>query len=362
MPKRLPFSRELDTPCLVIDLDALEANIRSMQSFFSDKTARLRPHFKTHKCLPIAHKQIAAGAKGITAAKVSEAEVLAWGGIKDVLIANQIVGEAKIRRLVGLARHTSVTVAVDSADNARELAAAARAAGATLGVLVEVDIGMGRCGVKPGRDAVELARIVNSQRGLAFRGLQGYEGHLVLREPGAEKDRLTVEAIRLLARTKRAIENEGLCCEEISGGGTGTYRVAASEGVMTEIQAGSYATMDARYAKVTPEFAKALFVLVTIISRPKKGLAIGDAGLKSITSEFGMGEVEGVKGAAVDRLSEEHTLIRVKGEAEKLAVGDRILVTPSHGCTTINLYDKACGVRKGYVECSWRIDGRGKSQ
>lgn len=362
MSRRALFLPELDTPALVIDLDVLDRNIRAMQAFFSAKPARLRPHFKTHKCPPIAHKQLAAGATGITCATVGEAEVLVQAGVKDILIANEVVGETKISRLMGLIRHAALTVAVDDPANVRDLSAAAVAVRGKLGVLVEVDIGMGRCGVRPGRPAVDLARLVQKSKNLDFRGLQGYEGHLVSKEPGPSKDALVRDALSHLRATKRALESAGIPCREVSGGGTGTYKVTGAHPVMTEIQAGSYATMDATYARITPEFATALFCIVGIVSRPKKGVAIGNAGLKSLTTEFGMPQVADAPGAVVERLAEEHTIIKLRGASEKLRPGDRILVVPSHGCTTFNLYTCVYGIRRGRVECSWQIAARGKSQ
>jgi len=353
---------EIDTPSLVLDLDLLERNIGLMQSFFSGRCARLRPHFKTHKCPPIAHKQLAAGAKGVTCAKVGEAEVLVQSGVKDVLIANEVVGQAKIRRLMGLIRHADVAVCVDDARNVKDLSQAAAAVRAALGVLVEVDIGMGRCGVRPGKPAVDLARIVRRSKNLDFRGLEGYEGHLVSRAPGPEKDALTRSVLALLSRTKNALEAAGIPCREISGGGTGTYKVSGAHPVMTEIQAGSYATMDAKYARITPEFACALFCLATVVSRPKKAVAVCDAGLKAVTSEFGMPEVVGLPGAKVDRLSEEHAILSLRGGAERLRPGDRILFVPSHGCTTFNLHDTVYGARRGRLECAWPIAARGRVQ
>ena len=362
MKPRPDFKSEIDTPALVIDLDVLDANIAKMQSFFDGRTANLRPHFKTHKCPPIARRQLRAGAKGVTCAKVGEAEVLVEAGVKDILIANQVVGCLKIRRLARLLRRARVTVAVDEARNVKDLSAAAAAAGAPLGVLVEVDIGMGRCGVKPGKEAVELARCVARCPGLEFRGLQGYEGHLVLQAPGGDKDRLTLEALSLLVKTVGALCRAGIECKEVSGGGTGTYRTSGAHPVMSEIQAGSYATMDARYAKVTPEFGNALFCVVTIVNRPKKNVAIGDAGMKSLTTEFGMPQAWGIRGVKVERLAEEHTLMTVRGEGARLVPGDKILLVPSHGCTTFNLHDRVYGVRDGSVECRWRIAARGRAE
>jgi D-serine deaminase-like pyridoxal phosphate-dependent protein len=360
MPSRTNFLREIDTPALVLDLDVLDSNIARMQAFFADKNARLRPHFKTHKCPEIVRKQLAAGAKGITCAKAGEAEVLAAAGVEDILIANQIIGEKKIARLVELARRADITVAVDDAANVKDLAAAASAAGVTLGVLVEVDIGMKRCGVRAGRPAVELARSIAKQKGLEYRGLQGYEGHLVANEPGPEKTKAVLDALSLLTRTRDALIAAGLPPREVSGGGTGTYALTGSHPVMTEIQAGSYATMDAKYAKIVPEFGKALFCAVTVVSKLARNRAVGDAGLKAITSEFGMPEVASHSGVKVERLAEEHTVFSLTARAADLRIGDKLLLVPSHGCTTFNLHDRVYGIRKGRIECTWAIAARGK--
>lgn len=354
-----PFHLEIDTPALFVDLDVLESNIARMQSFFDGRKARLRPHFKTHKCPPIARRQIAAGAKGITCAKVGEAEVLAAAGICDILVANQIVGEEKIRRLVSLIRQADITVAVDDAGNVEELSAAALAVGAVLGVYVELDIGMGRCGVRTVDEVVRLVRRVSESEGLELRGLQGYEGHLVFAEGGDLKARRVDEALGRLAEAKSALEEAGLSCREVSGGGTGTYRLSGAHPVMTEIQAGSYATMDARYARVADDFEQALFCLVTIISRPEPGLAVGDAGLKSITGEFGLPETHGADGLRVVQLSEEHVAFEA-GSPDEPAVGDKVVLVPSHGCTTINLHERLYGVRSGGLECVWPVAARGR--
>lgn len=354
-----PFHLEIDTPALFVDLDVLESNIARMQAFFDGRKARLRPHFKAHKCPPVAHKQIAAGAKGITCAKVGEAEVLAAAGVRDILIANQVVGEKKIRRLVSLIRHADVTVAVDDADNVRELSAAASAAGGVLGVYVELDIGMGRCGVRTADEVVRLANRVSESEGLEFRGLQGYEGHLVFADEEDGKRRRVDEALGLLSEAKSALEEAGLSCREVSGGGTGTYRLSGAHPAMTEIQAGSYAMMDARYGRVTGDFEQALFCLVTIISRGEPGVAIGDAGLKSITGEFGLPETHGADGLRVRKLSEEHVAFATDGPDEP-AVGDKVVLVPSHGCTTINLHERLYGVRCGRLECVWPVAARGR--
>ncbi len=234
----------VDTPALLVDFDALKANIDLMASFFADKPCKLRPHFKSHKCTHIAQMQMDAGAVGITCAKLGEAEVVADAGITDILIANQIVGDAKMDRLAALARRANPMVAVDNPDNVRDLSRAASDAGVTIRVLVEVDIGMNRCGVAPGPAAVGLAWLVSSSPGLTFEGLQGYEGHLVLLPDKAERAEKTREAMKMLVDTRKAIEDSGLPARIVSGGGTGTYSITGDIPGMDEIQAGSYALMD----------------------------------------------------------------------------------------------------------------------
>jgi D-serine deaminase-like pyridoxal phosphate-dependent protein len=354
------FAQQIDTPALVVDLDILEANIERMRSFFEGRKARLRPHFKTHKCLEIARKQIAAGAAGMTCAKVSEAEVLVESDIRDILIANQVVGEMKIRRLADLIGPAEITVAVDDGENVADLSAAVSSAAGTLGVLVEIDIGMGRAGVRSVDEATALAERVAGSPGLEFRGLQGYEGHLMLQPPGEEKDRAIGEALGILEQAKAAIERAGMPVREVSGGGTGTYRTTGAHPVMTEVQAGSYVTMDLAYRGVESDFRPALFCLVTIMSRPEKAVAIGDAGTKALAAEFGLPEVVAPAGLGVRKLAEEHTIFDVPADAAEVRVGDKILLMPSHGCTTFNLHDHVHGIRQGNFECKWKIAARGK--
>ncbi len=349
---------DLDTPALLVDLEALERNIRRMADFFASVPANLRPHVKTHKTPAIAHKQIAAGAQGITCAKLGEAEVMAAAGIDDILIANQVVGPAKIARLMGLARQISVTVAVDNPQNVADLSAAATAAGATVGVLVEVNVGMNRCGVAPGEAAVALAQQVARSPGLRFRGVMGYEGHCVAIPDRREREEKARAAMALLIATKEMIEAAGLPVEVVSGGGTGTFDITGRYPGVTEVQAGSYVTMDTSYRRLDLGFECALTVLTTVISRPQPGLAIVDAGMKAITPEFGMPEPKGLPGARVVRLSEEHGKIELADGG--LSVGDKLELIPSHGCTTFNLHDRLYAVRAGRVEAVWPIAGRGQ--
>lgn len=353
MPKE-----EIDTPALLIDLDKLEANIARMADFFADRPAALRPHTKTHKCPVIAWKQIEAGAVGVTCAKLDEAEILALAGIHDILIANQVVGRRKIERLIGLATWTDVMVAVDDPCNVADLSAVAASRGVSLRVLVEVDVGLGRCGVAPGEAAVKLAKQVATSPGLRFEGLMGYEGHAVLRPIFEEREKLAEAAMALLIETKEAVESSGLEVRVVSGGGTGTYNITGAYPGVTEVQAGSYTTMDVRYRDTGVPFDCALTCLTMVISVPRIGAAVADAGTKALTTEFGMPEVVGLEGVTVARLSEEHGILQL-GPGVHLCPGEKIEFIPSHGCTTINLHEQFYAIRDGVVEAIWPIAARG---
>jgi D-serine deaminase-like pyridoxal phosphate-dependent protein len=354
--------QDLDTPALVVDLDLLESNIARMARFLDGKQARLRPHYKTHKTPAIALKQVAAGAIGITCAKVEEAETLVSAGIRDILIANEIVGARKIARLAGLARHAEMMVAVDSPANVDELSAGMVAAGAQLRVLVDVNVGMNRCGVLPGEAAVELAHRVAAAPGLTLAGVMGYEGMCQrIKDPGA-KEAAVREAMGNLLRSKEMIEASGLKAGIVSGGGTGTHAILASIPGITEIQAGTYALMDIDYRDLGIDLSCSLTLLTTVVSRPSPGLAITDAGLKEITNDHGMPEVRGVPGGKLIGLSEEHSKIELTDPSIRLRPGDKVEIIPSHACTTMNLHESLYGIRKGRLEVVWPIAGRGKSR
>ena len=349
----------IDTPSLVIDLDALDRNIKRMADFFAAVPANLRPHSKTHKTPIIAKKQIEAGARGITCAKVGEAEVMVQGGIDDILIANEVVGATKIARLVGLARHAKMTVAVDDARNVADLSEAARAAGAILGVLVEVNVGMDRCGVEPGEPALALARRVLESPGLQLRGLMGYEGHTVTIPDRAQREAAARAAMKLLVDTRDLLVSRDVPVEVVSSGGTGTYDITGRYPGVTEVEAGSYATMDGDYARLGLPFENALTLLATVISRPSSDRAILDFGLKSATPDHGVPQPKDRSLGEITRLSEEHARLDLKPGANPRP-GDKIEVIPGHGCTTINLHDRFYGVRDGRVETVWEIAARGR--
>ena len=356
---------ELDTPALLIDLDKMETNIATMANYFSTVNTDLRPHVKTHKTPIIAHKQIAAGAIGVTCAKLGEAEAVIHAGIRDVLIANQVVGAQKIARLINLAKHSEIMVAVDSAENVQAISEAAGAKGATVRMLVEVNIGMDRCGVEPGKPTLALAEQIHRSPNVIFEGLMGYEGHTVAKPNRSERDATAREAMQRLVDAKHYLEKYGVQVSIMSGGGTGTFNITGSIPEMTEVQAGSYVLMDSTYRNVQgvgDHFDCALSVLATVVSRPSANRVIADTGLKVLAKEFGIPQPIGINGVEMTGLSEEHGKMQVSDENVSLKPGDKLEILPTHCCTTVNLHDKYYGIRNGIVESVWNIAARGKSQ
>jgi D-serine deaminase-like pyridoxal phosphate-dependent protein len=355
---------QLDTPSLLVDADALEANLRFMSGYFANRHNKLRPHFKSHKCTTIAKMQLNAGAVGITCAKLGEAEALANAGIQNILIANQVVGSQKISRLIELSKRAKPIVAVDCADNLKMISDMAAKSGVEIGVLIEVDIGMGRCGVAPGQAALDLARIAAKLPGIKFLGLQGYEGHSVDLRDEKERTEKTLIALKHLVDTRRLIERSGIQVSIVSGGGTGTYLIHGEMEGIDELQAGSYALMDWFYSDIRPEFRQAMSILVTVISRPRPNIAIIDVGRKGCGAEWGPPRVKTIPGAKIPSFnSEEHATIQLPDDAvENIHVGDRIEIIPSHGCTTSNLYREFVVHRNGNVIDRWPIEASGALQ
>ena len=349
---------EIPTPALLVDVAALDRNIARMAAFFASGPCRLRPHFKAHKTPEIARRQLAAGScVGVTCATVGEAEVAA-ALCDDLLIANEIVSPDKCARVGALAREVAVTVAVDSAAGIEALASAARAAGVSIGVLVDVNVGQGRCGVEAGAAALALAKQAASAEGLTLRGVMGYEGHLQPLRDRAERETKTREAIRGLVETARSIRAAGIPCEVVSSGGTGTYDISGRVEGVTEIQAGSYALMDADYGSVGVPFEQAFTVLGTIVSRPSAERCVADCGHKSMTKDHGHPSVKGVEGAHVTALNDEHAVIAVPASCT-LSIGDRIQLVPSHTDPTVNLHDVFYAVEGERVVDVWPIAARG---
>ena len=350
---------ELDTPILLLDLDILEANIKRMADYFRDKKVMMRPHIKTHKTPIIAHKQIAAGAKGIACQKLSEAEVMVESGIRDVFITNQVVGWNKILRLAKLAHHSTMSVMVDDAENVRQLSNAAEQEGVSINVLVEVNVGMNRSGVEPGPSAVKLASAVVGAKNLNFKGILGYEGHCVLIDDYEEKKRLCLEALAKDVQTGDLIRRSGIDVETVCAGGTSTYDITGNYPGITEIHPGTYATMDLKFKNMGMPFNCAVSLLTSVISTPSAGRATVDAGLKAISTEYGLPKTRQGNGEVI-HLYEEHCLLQQDNAAKEFKIGDKVELLPMHGCTTIPLHDKFYCTRNGYVEAVWDIAARGK--
>jgi 3-hydroxy-D-aspartate aldolase len=350
---------DVPTPALIVDLAALDRNIARMARFFAAGACRLRPHVKAHKTPAIARRQIAAGScVGLTCATLREAEAVA-GFCDDILIANEIVTADKVSRAAALASAPRrVTVAVDSVEGVEALAAAADAAGVTLGVLVDVNVGQMRCGVLPGEPALELASRVSNTRGLELRGVMGYEGHVQPVRDRAERTAQAQRAMALLIETAAQMRAAGLPCDVVSAGGTGTYDISGRMAGVTEIQAGSYALMDTDYGDVGVPFEQAFFVLGTIVSRPAADRCVADAGHKSTTKDHALPRVHGVDGAVVTSLNDEHATIAIP-PGSTIRIGDRVRLVPSHTDPTMNLHDALYVFEGERVVDVWPIAARG---
>jgi D-serine deaminase-like pyridoxal phosphate-dependent protein len=293
---------------------------------------------------------------------VAEAEVvLAEGLTDDVLIANEVVGPGKAARVAALNRRADVKVAVDSEYGLEDIARAARDASVEVGVLVDVDVGLPRCGVAPGEPALELARRVDATEGVRLRGMMGYEGHVVAIEDREEREARAAKAMDRLLSSVRMVRDAGLPCEIVSAGGTGTYDITGRIEGITEIQAGSYALMDTAYAKLDIPFELAFTVLGTVLSRPRPDRCVTDAGHKACTMDHGNPSVKGIDGATVLFLSDEHATI-VLPEDASVAVGDPLELWPSHIDPTINLHDVLYAVEGGEVIGVWPVAARGYAE
>ena len=354
--------KELDTPALVLDLDALDHNLNTVHSFFQGRTAKLRPHVKAHHCPTIARHQLAVEGTmgGICTAKVGQAEVFVQHGFTDVLVANEVVVPSKINRLCALAREARITVAVDSAENVEDLSQGAQTQGVTLRVLVDIDCRLHRCGVEPGAPALELARRIHRAPGLDLAGIMAYEGCLLHDNPEALAAE-TREAMIPVLHTKELLLRDGLPVETVSVGGTHNYEIlGAMEGV-TEVQAGSYALMDLSYVPYRPQLKPALKVLGTVISHPEEAIAVVDVGQKAIGADIELPIVEAVPGATVSRLSAEHGILNLEGPARNsLDLGSRVWMVPHYAEVCINLYNYVNATRQGRLEAIWEVSARGR--
>jgi len=362
LPCPIPIA-ELDTPALLVDLDVLDRNLSRMSDATKAQGINIRPHFKAHRMPEICRRQVALGAHGITCAKLGEAEVLAGLGFEHLLVANEVVGEAKWRRLARLARRHRVTVAIDNPEVALSTAQAARDEDAGVGFLIEVNVGLNRCGVPPGQPAADLAVRCAAMRGLKFRGIMGYEGQVVLL-PRQQKEAAVREAMGKLRETAELCEKAGLEVKVVSAGGTGSWDLTIQQPRVTELQCGTYALMDLLFHDDAGarDFDYGCTVLTTVVSRPTPGSAVIDAGKKGLHPSFGMSVAVDRPGVALTALHSEHGILELTDEAQGLAVGDQIRFIPYYLEGTINLYDKAYAIRKGQAVAEWPVAGRGHSQ
>lgn len=353
--------RDLDTPALCVDLDRMEANMRVLAETCARHGIGWRPHAKCHKSQAIGRKLVAAGASGLTCAKLGEAEVMAAAGLRDLLIANLIVGPQKLARLVALRRIADPIVCVDHRQQAEPLSAALAAAGLRVRVLIEVDIGLERVGVAPGTAAVELARVLTSLPGIEFAGIMGYEGHTLTIADPREKAAAVRAALDRLVDTRRQLEQAGLPCAIVSCGGTGSYGLAAGHPGITELQAGGAIFMDEFYrqkCQVT-DLDYAMTVLTTVVSRPTPDRAIIDAGRKCLNQEVHAPRVAR-PGITIRSLSAEHGTLALAPEAQDLRIGERLEIIPGYGDLTTVLHDRFYAFRNDRLEAIWPLDARGR--
>lgn len=365
-----PFS-EIDTPALVIDLDAMECNMALMAERAKALGVRIRPHAKTHKSAIIAAKQVALGAVGVCCQKVAEAEALAAGGVREILISNEVVGARKLKRVAALARQIRLGVCVDEFAQIALVGEAARQAGARIDVLAEIDVGGRRCGVAPGPEAARFAAEIARHDHLCFGGLQAYHGSAQHLRTPAERKAAIDAAQQAVLDTLAPLKAAGFTCDTIGGAGTGTFLIEGTSGVWNELQAGSYIFMDADYAKNVPDeggnaprFEHALFVLATVMSTTKDAQVVVDAGHKALSNDSGFPTVWQRPGLSYHRPSDEHGVVTVAPGAQQPVWGEKLLLVPGHCDPTVNLHDWYVGVRDfgtthARVETLWPIDARG---
>jgi 3-hydroxy-D-aspartate aldolase len=368
VPARVGDSiKEIDTPALILDLDAFERNMKKMAQFADRAGVRLRPHAKTHRSATIALRQIEMGAVGQCCQKVGEAEALVRGGVRDVLVSNQVLDIGKLRRLAALAKSATVALCFDAVEQVDAASQAAQEFGVELGALVEIDMGMWRCGVAPGEAAAALAKHIDAAPGLKFLGLQAYEGKAQHVQEYADRAKAIEDAAAAVRLSVAAVERLGLKCHTIAGGGTGTYMFEGLSQLWTELQCGSYIFMDGEYSGITgsdgapyDEFEQSLFVLSTVMSVAGSGRAILDAGLKSYSLEKGFPKIHGRMDARLVAASDEHgTLALAPGVV--MPLGTKVKLAPSHCDPTVNLHDSYICVRNGHVEALWPVSARGAS-
>ena len=351
-----------DTPALYVDLDALDHNAALMAQRAAEQGVAWRPHVKASKSPDLAKRLLASGAQGITCAKVGEAEAMAAGGIDDILIANEIVGLQKIARLIAVAQQARLCVAVDDPRNVEELSSAASAAGITLDVLVDINIGANRCGVTP-EAAPALAQAVLDSPALNLRGLMGYEGHVMGIADLEEKEAKSAVAAEIFAEARRQVEAAGIEVDIMSGGGTGNYWFNIAMGAANELQAGGGVLLDRTYQEKmrVPDHRQSLFVQAQIVSTAVEGRAVADAGWKTSGMHTGLPLCIAPEGVEVLGLNAEHTILSLT-DGVTVTPGDRITMIPNYSDSTMLLHRTLYAVRNGIIEAAWPISAAGALQ
>lgn len=362
--------KDIQTPCLILDLDALERNVKKMGDYAKAHGMRHRSHGKMHKSVDVQRLQEhLGGAAGVCCQKVSEAEVFARGGIKDILVTNEVRGPAKIDRLARMPKlGATITVCVDDVNNIADLSAAAQKHGTELGIFVEIDCGAGRCGVKTAEAVVEIAKAAAAAPNLTFKGIQAYQGAMQHMDSFDDRKAKLDAAIAQVQEAVDALDKAGLGPEFVSGGGTGSYYFESNSGVYNELQCGSYAFMDADYGRIHDkdgqridqgEWENALFILTSVMSHAKPGLAVVDAGLKAQSVDSGLPFIYGRNDVKYIKCSDEHGVVEDPNGV--LAINEKLKLVPGHCDPTCNVHDWYVGVRGGKVEVVWPVSARGRA-
>ncbi len=350
---------ELDTPCLILDMDSIDHNMDVMANYYAGQSSNLRPHSKNHKTPAIAHRQIRRGGTvgGVCAAKVAEAEVMVHGGVPSVFLTSEITAALKIKRLYTLAQQAQIFVACEDLDNARDLSSAAVAQGVDLGVVIEIETGLRRCGVQDPEQGVALAKGIASLPGISFQGVMS---HQMMDQPSSEREDRVTEGRQLIQKVldvKSAIEAAGIPVAVVSTGETWSYDVAGEIPGVTEVQGGTYLLMETSYDYMS-DFQFAGKVLTTIISTPRAGVAVGDAGIKAVGSLKGMPAVDGRPGVVVESMDADHAMYRLSPESQ-LQIGQQLCLIPAQQDAMVSRWDRYVGIRDGKVEAVWDIEARG---
>jgi D-serine deaminase-like pyridoxal phosphate-dependent protein len=360
---------DIDTPALLVDLDVMESNLRHVADYARQHGLRLRPHTKTHKSPRVGRRQLELGAAGLTVAKVGEAEVMLDAAPPDILVAYPVIGRSKLERLMAIARRARVTVSLDSLAAAQQLSAAAQGAGVTVGVLAETDVGLGRMGVAPGGELLDLARGIQRLAGLAFEGIAFYPGHI--KDNGAD-GRASLAALgSLIQSILDDFRREGIAARIVSGGSTPSLYHSHELPGVNEIRPGTYVYNDwntVASGACTPDQCAAT-LLVTVVSTARAGQIIVDGGSKTFSPENLVGAVKSTFGHVVEapaavfhKMNEEHGFVDVKECGRRFEIGERLRIVPNHVCVAVNLHERVYGIRNEEVEEVWEVAGRGKLQ